>query len=287
MIPFGVYTALITPFADGKVDYHSLAVVCRHVLPHSHGLVVLGTTGEPCTLDEVEKDAVVRFLFTQTHLPIVVGVTANDTARGVRQALHWQSVGAKALLVITPYYNRCTPEGLSAHFEAICGVVDIPVILYNVPARTGVNITPSTLARLLSLPHVVGVKEAAGDARQIMQYAAVCHRMDKALLCGEDALLPVFRAVGADGVISAAANAVPSVVAEGFAMPLGDVHRWSARYLSLWQSLFAEVNPIGVKAACRLLGLCRDELRLPLTPCTQQQQVAEALREAGFAVANQ
>ena len=286
MIFSGLYTALITPFDDGKVDYDSLAAVCNHTLRYARGLVVLGTTGEPCTLTEAEQNDVVRFIFTLTDRPIVVGVTANDTAKAVRQALHWQAVGAKALLVITPYYNRCTPEGLVAHYRAIAEVVDIPIILYNVPSRTGVNITVPTLSRLLSLAHVVGVKEATADALQITQYAAVCHRLGKTLMCGEDCLLPAFRAVGAAGVISAAANAVPSVVAEGCNMSLDDVHHWSERHLPLLQAMFAEVNPIGVKAACYHLGLCRNQLRLPLTP-SPSPDMAHALAEAGFAIVNQ
>jgi len=282
----GVYTALITPFAHGKVDHEALAALCLRVLPHSAGLVVLGTTGEPCALRDREKLDVVRTVRSVCGKPIVVGVTGNDTATVQRRAVQWQREGASALLLVTPYYNRCSQEGLLAHYAAVCRAVDIPVVVYNVPARTGVNIAPDTLARILSLPHVEAVKEANADPRQIVQYATICHQMGKTLLCGEDALLPLFRAAGARGVISAAANAIPSVMAEGMRVPMTDAVRWLCRYGALLDALFAEVNPICVKQACYHLGLVRNELRLPLTPA-YYPRIPTLLQEAGFAIINQ
>jgi 4-hydroxy-tetrahydrodipicolinate synthase len=222
-------------------------------------------------------------VLASTAKPVIVGVIGNDTRSVCRFAEHSIDIGASALLCPTPYYNRCTQEGLIAHFRSLTSCVDVPVILYNVPARTGVTVTPDTLARLLLLPHVVGVKEATVDAIEIIHYANVCHSLHRTLICGDDAMLPVFRAVGAECVISAAANAIPDVIAEGILMPLADMPRWCERYLPLIEAMFAEVNPIRVKQACYHLGLCANQLRLPLTPSADRTLVS-LLQKAGFSI---
>lgn len=281
----GLITAIITPFRSGAIDYDALGVLCRRAMLSSTALVALGTTAEPCSLSAEEKDEVVRYLLSQTAKPVVVGVSGNNTPDVVASARHWQQVGASALLVITPYYNKCTTEGLVAHFRAVCEAVDVPVILYNVPARTGVNVSPDTLQRLLLLPNVVGVKDAIEDAAQILSDAMVCRLLGRAYLCGEDAMLPLFRAVGAQGVVSAAAVAVPDVMAEGMHVPLADLPRWTERYLPLLRRLFAEVNPVGVKQACYHLGLCSPHLRLPLS-ASADPELPLLLERAGFAIVN-
>lgn len=276
-------TALITPFTEDGVDFDALVRIAQGAARRSSSLVALGTTAETCTLGDDEQDAVVRCLLGHFSLPLVVGVSGNDTRRVVRNALHWQEMGAAALLCITPYYNRCNAHGLTAHYEAICRAVDVPVILYNVPSRTGVNIPTELLPQLLALPHVAGIKEASADPRQIMGDAVACARADKALLCGEDALLPLFRAVGAAGAVSAAANAIPDVMADALSLPMAAMPRWTETYYPLVDSLFADVNPICVKQACYHLGLCRNILRLPLT-ARHDDAVARRLAACGFAI---
>lgn len=282
----GLLTALITPFADGAIDYDALAVLVRRAAISSNALVVLGTTAEPCSLSMEEKESIVRFVLQSTAKPVVVGLTGNDTPRVVQCARRYSQLGASALLCVTPYYNRCNAEGLLAHYRAIAQAVEIPIILYNVPARTGVNITPETLSRLLTLPHVVGVKQASSDAMQIMHYATVCASLSRTLYCGDDAMLPLFRSVGAEGIISAAANAIPDVMAEGMYMPMGDMPRWVTRYLPLVECLFGDVNPIRVKEACYHLGLIRNELRLPLVAGVHPPLVT-LLARANYAIVNQ
>ena len=281
----GLITAIITPFGDSAVDYDALTRITLRAGVHSTAFVVLGTTAEPCSLSQDERDAILRHLQVTTAKPLIVGVTGNDTATVVQSALHYQAMGASALLVLTPYYNRCSTAGLVAHFRAVAEAVDLPVILYNVPSRTGVDITPDTLARLLLLPHVIGVKEANADAHQIIRYAAVCRELGRALLCGDDCMLPLFRAVGCDVAVSAAANAIPDVVAGGLSIPLADMPRWLVRYMPLLERMFTEVNPIGVKAACAHLGLCANRLRLPLTHI-EDNTLSMLLTRAGFSIVN-
>ena len=281
----GLITALITPFSSGAVDYDALTRITLRAAVHSSAFVALGTTAEPCSLTLEERDGVIRHLMSVTDRPLVVGVTGNDTASVVRSSLHYQEMGVSALLVLTPYYNRCSSEGLIAHFRAVAEAVSIPIILYNVPVRTGVDITPESLSRLLLLPHVIGVKEANADPREIMHYAAVCHTLGRTLLAGDDAMLPLFRAVGAGGAVSAAANAIPDVIASGLSVPLSDMPRWLVRYMPLIEQMFAEVNPIGVKSACYHLGLCGNELRLPLTPI-RGEALCALLSQAGFSITN-
>jgi len=281
----GLITAILTPFTQGAVDFDALTRIVRRASAHSSAFVALGTTAEPCSLTQPERDDILRHLMAITDKPLIVGVTGNDTRTVVDMALHYQQMGAHALLVLTPYYNRCSQAGLIAHFRAVCEAVSIPVILYNVPARTGVNVAPDTLRRLLLLPHVIGVKEANADARQMIHYAAVCRELSRTLFCGDDCMLPLFRAVGSDSAVSAAANAIPDVLASGLSVPLSDMPRWIERYLPLLESLFAEVNPIGVKQACYHLGLCEAEMRLPLTP-TADSRLPFLLFRAGFSIVN-
>ena len=270
---------------SGEVDYDSLVRLVSRAALFSTGIVALGTTAEPCSLDQEERERILATVMRTTAKPIVVGVTGNDTAAVVRSARRYEALGASALLCVTPYYNRCAEAGLLAHYRALAEAVNIPVILYNVPRRTGVNITPDTLSRLLLLPHVIGVKEATTDAIQIMRYANICRELGRTLFAGDDAMLPVFRAVGAESAVSAAANAIPDVMEEGLLMPLSDVPRWSYRYLPLVERLFAEANPIGVKQACYHLGFCANELRLPLTP-SADPLLPVLLGNAGFSVVN-
>ena len=261
---------MITPFDNDKIDFTALGRLIEYQAKYVDGFVVLGTTGEPYTLGDVEKDAVVQFVLQRKgQKSVIVGVQGNATARCVDNALHWQALGADALLCITPYCNRCNTRGLVAHYAALAQAVSVPIVAYNVPARTGVNITPEVLQQLLTLPHIVGVKEASGNARQIARFATICRARGAGLYCGDDALIPLFRSLGAVGVISAAANAVPAAIADGWRCKYARLPRWNALYLPLLDAMFAEVNPIGVKYACALRGLCRNRLRLPLTPITQ------------------
>lgn len=252
---------------------------------YADAYVVLGTTGEPYTLSASEKEEVVRFVLQRRgQKQVIVGVEGNDTALACQNAKHWQKAGAEALLCITPYCNKCTQSGIVAHYSALSRAVDIPLVVYNVPSRTGVNVSCDTLERLLEIPSVSGVKEASGDPDQIARYAVLCRKCQRDLYCGDDALLPLFRVLGAQGVISAAANAVPQVIRKGWYAPLPELADWNSRYKALFSALFSVVNPIGIKYACWLRGLCANRLRLPLTPLRQDESLQQAM--APFAVKN-
>ena len=267
----GSAAALVTPFADDRLDLPSFArLIERQIALGSDALVVLGTTGEPATLSTVERDLALAFAVEQCagRVPVVAGTGSNSTDGAVRLARRAQRLGADAVLTVTPYYNKATQAGLAAHFTAVADAVDIPLILYNVPARTGVNLLPETAARLMEHPNIRGVKEASGDIAQIAELLRLVDgRM--AVYSGSDELTLPILALGGQGVVSVAANVVPDMTRELVAAWFrGDADRsrmLQLRLLPLCGLLFREVSPIPVKAALSLMGLCRADVRLPLT----------------------
>lgn len=268
----GSIVALITPFKNGEVDEGRMrALIERQIKSGTHGIVPCGTTGESATLSHEEHERVISLTVETVgrRAVVIAGTGSNSTAEAIRLTKYAKKAGADGALLITPYYNRPTQEGLYQHFKKVASEVDIPMVVYNVPSRTGVNLLPETLARLASIDNIVGVKEASGSLQQVSDMIGLCG--DKiTVLSGDDfATLPIL-AVGGKGVISVTANIVPADVAElvnhfeaGNIKKAMELH-YKLRPLN--QAMFYETNPIPVKTAASLLGLVALEFRLPLTP---------------------
>ncbi len=290
----GVFTALITPFTDsGAVDETALrSLVKRQVDGGVAGLVPCGTTGEAVTLDADEHERVVRVTVEAARAagrPVVVvaGCGSNDTKKAADLAARCRLAGADALLAVTPYYNKPTPTGLIAHFSAIAEAGRLPVILYNVPGRTGLNMLPETVLKLAADPRFVGVKEASGNLEQASEILR--SRPPRfAVLSGEDSLALPIVALGGEGVIAVVSNEAPALLVEMTDAALkGDRPRAAALHAKLFPLMranFRESNPIPVKWAMARLGLCGGTLRLPLVPLSAAHHapVEDALRLAGL-----
>ena len=248
------------------------------------------TTGEPPTLTDSEKSQVVRFVAKQVNgrIPVIAGTGSNCTATAAENSRRAEDMGADGVLVVTPYYNKCTQGGLVEHYRAVASATSLPVIAYNVPGRTGVNLLPGTAAKLTEVKGVVGIKEASGNITQIIETSKAIEGSDIALYSGDDAAaLPIF-AVGGKGLISVASNAVPAAIKELTDACLAEDYATARglqfRFQKLFELMFCEVNPIPVKAACALLGLCKPCMRLPLTPATPASTalIREEMKALGF-----
>ena len=276
----GTSTALITPFTNDEIDFEALENLLEFQLKGNvNSLVVLGTTGEPATMTREEKISVVRFVvdYVKGRLPIIVGAGSNSTAQTIENAKMFTDLGADGFLMVTPYYNKCTSLGLVKHFTKVAEKISLPIILYNVPGRTGVNMTPETFSILADIDNIVAVKEASGNMEQIEE----CIRLSKGkadVISGDDSLTVPIMAMGGVGVISVASNVVPSFVSTMTSSFLnGDMKTavdMQLKLLPLVKALFSEVNPIPVKKCAEILGLCSGELRLPLTQLTDKNRVA-------------
>lgn len=286
----GSIPALITPFRNGIVDERAFqALVERQIAEGSHGLVPCGTTGESATLSIDEHLRVVRLCVEAAggRVPVIAGAGSNDTAHAVELARGCERAGADALLVVAPYYNKPNQSGLVAHFSAIHDAVGLPIVVYNVPARTVVDIAVETMAHLASLPRVIGVKDATADLARIARHRALCGR-DFIQLSGEDASAVGFNAHGGSGCISVTANVAPKLCAEMQAASLqGDfaaARAFDDTLAPLHKAMFLEPSPAPAKYACSLLGLCTDEVRLPLVTCSDSAKtsVREAMAKAGL-----
>lgn len=285
---YGSGVALVTPFSRGKVDLEALrGLIDWQIEEMTDAIVVLGTTGEPCTLTPAERIEVIECAVASVagRVPLLVGAGSNNTAAAVEYARQAQALGADGLLVVTPYYNKASRRGLLEHFYAVADSVEIPVIAYNVPGRTGVNLMPEVAAELLKHPMLRGVKEASGDLKQMTRLAALCP--GAALYSGSDEHTYAMMALGGRGVISVAANILPQSMHELTAAYLsGEVELSRERQFALLEIidlLFCEVSPVPVKAALAMMGRIRDELRLPLAPLDAARR--ERLRAAMEALA--
>lgn len=287
----GAGVAIITPMhADGSVNYAELGRIIDDQIEHgTDAIIICGTTGESATLTHEEHAECIRFAVEHTarRVPVVAGTGSNDTAYAVKLSQHAEEVGADALLLVTPYYNKASQAGLIAHFSAIANAVSLPCILYNVPSRTGCNILPATLAELCKLPNINGVKEASGNLAQVSEIAALCGD-ELNIYSGEDGLILPTMALGGKGVISVLSNVAPQYTHDICAAWLdGDAVRCRTLQLGaleLVHALFADVNPIPVKWAMNRLGWDAGPLRLPLcepSPAVQQQ-LETALKNFGL-----
>lgn len=269
--PAGVFTALVTPFIRDKIDEAGLAENIRFQIASGvQGLVVLGSTGEGATLTDAERERVIQVAVKAAggRVPVVAGTGDNATHRAIAKIVRAQQLGADLALVVTPYYNRPTQQGLFLHYKSIAESTSLPFLLYNVPTRTGVNLEPETIRRLFSFSSIIGIKEEFAQIA-VLKRMAMDHRPDFAILSGNDVTALPEIALGAQGVISAVSNLVPAdVVALTTAMLEGrydDARHWHYRLLPLFQAAFLETNPAPIKAAMAHCGMAAGPCRLPLT----------------------
>ena len=282
----GCASALITPFKNGEVDYPALESLLAFQLDGGiDGIVACGTTGEPSAMTAEEWESVLSFVIQKVHgrVPVIAGTGGNCTADVIQKARRAKELGADAQLCVTPYYNKTTQAGLIAHYTAIARDGALPVILYNVPSRTGLNMLPDTLASLSQEENIIGMKEASGNILQIMEMIRQCDGRI-AFYSGSDELTAPMRAVGGLGTISVLANIAPAVMRDMTHLPIEEAVKLNLRYLPLINALFSEVNPIPVKAAAAMMGLCENVVRLPLVPLSpaNEQKLKTEMRKAGL-----
>jgi 4-hydroxy-tetrahydrodipicolinate synthase len=279
----GAGVAIVTPFKDGEVDFPSLGqLIDWQISQEIDAIIVCGTTGEASTLNDKEHIETVQYAVEKVNgrVPVIAGAGSNDTAHAVYMSNELEALGADGLLLVTPYYNKCTQKGLIQHYTKIADSVNIPIILYSVASRTGVNISPSTVFELSKHPNIVGIKEASGNISQVVEIAK-CVKEDFSLYSGNDDMIVPLLSVGGIGVISTVANIIPK-----------DTHTMVMKYLSgdvkgagrlqldmkhLIDAMFIEVNPIPVKAALSMMGKIEMEYRLPL--CPPDEKSAEIIRK--------
>jgi 4-hydroxy-tetrahydrodipicolinate synthase len=286
----GVLTALVTPFRDGVVDERALGeLVELQIASGVDGLVPCGSTGEAATLSHAEHRRVVEVVVSAARgrVKVLAGTGSNSTSEAVELTRYAKESGADGALLISPYYNKPTQEGIVAHYAEVARLTAFPLVAYNIPGRTASNILPATLARLAEIEQVVGVKEACGNLDQIAHVIASVPD-DFSVLSGDDALTLPLLAIGGRGVICTTSNVAPSEMVELVrAFRAGDVARARAvhyRLLPLFDALFTETNPIPVKAALSMRGLILEELRLPLTRLSvgNRERLQIALKEFGL-----
>ncbi len=287
----GAATALITPLNKSGVDYPALKkLIDWQIASGIDALVICGTTGEGSALSGEEYREVLRVAVETANgrVPMIAGTGSNDTAHAIEKTKYACSLGYDAALVVTPYYNKATQNGLVAMYSAIADASDKPLILYNVPSRTGVNIEPATYAKLAVHPNIAGIKEANGDISKVLETAALVGDALDIYSGNDDQIVPVL-ACGGKGVISVLSNVMPAETAALCRRYFEGDHigalKMQEQYLPLIKALFCEVNPIPVKAAMAAMGFCEDYLRLPLTTIEQQHRAAllQAMRAQGLA----
>ena len=285
----GILTALITPFRDGQIDEPALRdLVERQVEAGASGVVPCGSTGESATLSHEEHRRVIDIVIEAAsgRIQVMAGTGSNSTQEAIDLTAHARDAGADGALLLSPYYNKPTQEGIHHHYAEVAKQTGFPLVIYNIPGRTASNIAPETIARLAELPEIVGIKEACGDLDQIAHVVALCPDSFR-VLSGDDALTLPLLSVGGHGCISTTGNLVPEkMVALDQAWRNGDtalaltLHQ---EMMPLFDILFCETNPIPIKAALALMGWASDEIRLPLTPLTapNRNRLEGVLKETG------
>ena len=274
----GIATAMITPFDENGVNLEELGKMIEFQIDGgTDALVILGTTGEPATMTEAEKESVIRYSVKKAdgRIKIIVGTGSNDTAKAVASSVKAEKLGADGVLAVTPYYNKCTQKGLYDYYKAICDAVSIPVIAYNVPSRTSVNILPETVEKLAEIPNMAGIKEASGNMAQVCEtMRRIRGKMD--LYSGEDFLNLPMLAIGGAGLISVTSNIAPALVKKMYNLVkenrLDEANEIQDFLLPLEDACFLEVNPIPIKAAYNMLGFDAGVPRSPLTELEQKNK---------------
>lgn len=288
----GMATAIVTPMTETGIDYEALGRFLEFQIESGiNAIVVMGTTGENATIEPEDQKKVIRYTVEKVagRIPVIAGTGTNNTEHVLANTRNACEVGADAILVVTPYYNKATQNGLIRHFTTIADASTVPVILYNVPGRTGVNLLPKTVAKLAEHPNIAAIKEATGNMAQMVELQALCgDKLD--IYSGEDALTVPMMAMGAAGTISVLSNVAPrESVAMADACKAGDYQtaaQWQCKLLPLINALFSEVNPIPVKAAVSAMGYGKEILRLPLTPMEDDNRanLYEQMRKLGINV---
>ncbi len=286
----GIATAMITPFTKDGVNLPEFGRMIEYQIEGgTDALVVLGTTGEPATMTEAEKTATIQYAVEKARgrIKIIVGAGSNDTAKAVAAAKRAEALGADGILAVTPYYNKCTQSGLYNYYEAICSAVNIPVIAYNVPSRTAVNILPETAERLSYIPNMAGIKEASGNMAQVCEtMRRIRGKME--LYSGEDFLNLPMLAIGGAGLISVTSNIAPALVKKMYDLvqenKLAEANDVQDFLLPLEDACFLEVNPIPIKAAYNMLGFDAGVPRSPLTELEEKNKeiLLNAMKKAGL-----
>ncbi|MEA3490048.1 MAG: 4-hydroxy-tetrahydrodipicolinate synthase [Candidatus Omnitrophota bacterium] len=277
----GSYVALVTPFKNGRVDEKAFRdLIAFHVDKGTDGLVPCGCTGEAATLAMPEQKRLIKIAveMSDRRLPVVAGTGSNSTVETVELTTFAKKAGCDGALIIAPYYNKPTPEGQYRHYAEVAKKVDIPIMLYNVPSRTGISLLPSTVARLYEIDNIVAIKEAAGSVQQVMDILSLC---DITVMSGDDSMTLPFMSVGATGVVSVVANIVPGRVHDLVQTYL-DGRRETSRnihygMIELCRAMFIETNPIPVKTSLSMMGRVKEEWRLPL--CEMDKENREKLRK--------
>ena len=290
MIFKGSIPALVTPFRNGKVDEKAfVALVERQIANGSHCLIPCGTTDEATTLSHEEHRHVVELCVKTSagRVPVIAGAGSNSTEEAIGLLKHAKQVGAHAALVVNPYYNRPTQDGVYAHYKTLTEAVQLPIFLYNVPVRTGSDMSAELIGRLSGLPNVIGIKDASADLSRIARHTALCGK-DFIQISGEDPTAVAFNALGGVGCISVTANVAPQQCAAMQNATLQGDYRLARKIndtlARLHRALFLEASPSPAKYALSLLGLCTDEVRLPLVPVSSEdtkKEIAAAMKEAG------
>ncbi|WP_022704621.1 4-hydroxy-tetrahydrodipicolinate synthase [Pseudorhodobacter ferrugineus] len=286
----GSMPALVTPLKNGKVDLDALKkLVDWHIAEGSHGLVPVGTTGESPTLSHAEHAQVIEAVVKAAagRIPVIAGAGSNNTAEGIELIQHAERVGASAALVVTPYYNKPTQAGLIAHFTALHDCCNLPIIIYNIPGRSVVDMSPATMGELAKLPRIIGVKDATGDLSRVPKQRITCGK-DFVQLSGEDATALGFNAHGGVGCISVTANVAPRLCAQFQEATLAGDYKTALeiqdRLMPLHEAIFIEPGLVGAKYGLSKLGLCSEEVRLPLLGLTDsaKAKMDAAMRFAGL-----
>ena len=288
----GAATAIITPLTPDGIDFERFgAMIDWQVESGIDAIVAVGTTGEGSTLTDDEHRAAIKFCVDRVagRVPVIAGTGSNDTDYAIELSRYAADVGADAMLLVTPYYNKATQKGMALSFRAVADAIDKPCILYNVPGRTGCNLLPATAAALAEHPNIVAIKEASGNISQIAQLAALVGDKMDIYSGNDDQIVPVL-SLGGKGVISVLSNILPAETSDMchrfFRGDVAGARELQLKYLDLVDALFCEVNPIPAKAACAAMGWCEDYLRLPLTPMedANKQKLLSLMRAAGIAL---
>lgn len=285
----GAGVALITPFCENGIDYNAFkAILEEQIANKTDAIIVCGTTGEASTMPDEEHKAAIRFAVETVagRVPVIAGTGSNDTAHGIELSREVEEIGADALLLVTPYYNKTSQKGLYEHYKAIAEAVNIPIILYNVPSRTGMNIGIDTLKKLSEIENIVGIKEASGNISYTAQIAAECPELD--IYSGNDDMIVPILSLGGKGVISVLSNVMPKethdMCEKYFKGDTAGATELQLKLFRLVKALFVEVNPIPVKTAMNLMGKHAGLLRMPLTEMEPQnlEILKTAMREVGL-----
>lgn len=268
----GSCVASITPFTSDGVDYSSLEKLIEFQVSNgTQAFIVLGTTGEPSTMTDAEKREVIRFAVKKINgrIKVIAGTGGNNTAKVIEDSKFAEKEGVDGLLIVTPYYNKCTQNGLIAHYNAVADNVSVPIIAYNVPSRTGLNMLPKTFAKIAEHKNIAAIKEASGNIDQIVELCSLISGKS-VVYSGDDSIGLPMLSIGAYGIISVAANIIPRQMSDlcnnFFNNNLSEVLKIHNKIVPLAKSMFVEVNPIPVKAAAALMGLCNGLVRMPLSP---------------------